>query len=275
MNGLFEQAAVAIFIAMVLDGLDGRVARLTRTQSAFGAEYDSLSDMVSFGVAPALIVVRMGAPGHGQAGLDGRLHLLRGRRVASGPLQHQHRRGGQALFPGLPQPAAGVAGRRPGVGDDRQRHRRARRALVRLRPDDLRRVSMVSNVLFYSGKEINLRRSVPFIVIIAIVLVSCWCPAIRRGAVRRLPVLRGVVGLRAGRGPVAKAAQAALGGAADLRPAPVRRCPPDEALIPPWPIERPGRRFINNQIPPGAIMNDQLIIFDTTLRDGEQSPGAR
>ena len=56
MNGLYEQAAVAIFIAMVLDGLDGRVARLTRTQSAFGAEYDSLSDMVSFGAAPALIV---------------------------------------------------------------------------------------------------------------------------------------------------------------------------------------------------------------------------
>src|SRR5574337_340959 len=56
MNLNFEQSAVAIFIAMVLDGLDGRVARLTRTQSAFGAEYDSLSDMVSFGVAPALVM---------------------------------------------------------------------------------------------------------------------------------------------------------------------------------------------------------------------------
>src|SRR5438067_7775967 len=56
MNQQFEQSAVAIFIAMVLDGLDGRVARLTRTQSAFGAEYDSLSDMVSFGVAPALVM---------------------------------------------------------------------------------------------------------------------------------------------------------------------------------------------------------------------------
>ena len=55
MKGSFEQAAIAIFVAMVLDGLDGRVARLTRTQSAFGAEYDSLSDMVSFGVAPALV----------------------------------------------------------------------------------------------------------------------------------------------------------------------------------------------------------------------------
>jgi len=56
MKGQFEIAAIAVFIAGLLDGLDGRVARLTNTQSAFGAEYDSLSDMVSFGVAPALIV---------------------------------------------------------------------------------------------------------------------------------------------------------------------------------------------------------------------------
>jgi CDP-diacylglycerol--serine O-phosphatidyltransferase len=56
MNQKFEHAAWAIFIAMVLDGLDGRVARLTNTQSEFGAQYDSLSDMVSFGAAPALVV---------------------------------------------------------------------------------------------------------------------------------------------------------------------------------------------------------------------------
>src|SRR5512140_2372107 len=56
MNGKFEYAAVAVFIAMVLDGLDGRVARLTHTQSEFGAEYDSLSDMVSFGVAPSIVI---------------------------------------------------------------------------------------------------------------------------------------------------------------------------------------------------------------------------
>jgi CDP-diacylglycerol--serine O-phosphatidyltransferase len=68
MNGLFEQAAVAIFIAMVLDGLDGRVARLTRTQSAFGAEYDSLSDMVSFGAAPALIMYEWALKGMGKLG---------------------------------------------------------------------------------------------------------------------------------------------------------------------------------------------------------------
>ena len=56
MKGNFDTAAMAIFLAMLLDGLDGRVARLTNTQSAFGAEYDSLADMVSFGIAPALIL---------------------------------------------------------------------------------------------------------------------------------------------------------------------------------------------------------------------------
>jgi len=55
-NNRFEAAAIAIFISMVLDGIDGRVARLTSTQSAFGAEYDSLSDLVCFGLAPALLM---------------------------------------------------------------------------------------------------------------------------------------------------------------------------------------------------------------------------
>jgi CDP-diacylglycerol--serine O-phosphatidyltransferase len=68
MTGRFEYAAVAIFIAMVFDGLDGRVARMTRTQSAFGAEYDSLSDMVSFGAAPALIVFEWAMKGMGKWG---------------------------------------------------------------------------------------------------------------------------------------------------------------------------------------------------------------
>lgn len=55
MTGHFESSAIAIFIAMIADTLDGRVARLTNTQSAFGAQYDSLSDMASFGLAPALL----------------------------------------------------------------------------------------------------------------------------------------------------------------------------------------------------------------------------
>ena len=68
MNGHFEKAAIAIFVAMILDGLDGRVARLTNTQSEFGAEYDSLADMVSFGVAPALVAFSWSLQSLGQAG---------------------------------------------------------------------------------------------------------------------------------------------------------------------------------------------------------------
>src|SRR5689334_5868418 len=68
MNGHFEHSAVSIFIAMVLDGLDGRVARLTHTQSEFGAEYDSLSDMVSFGAAPALVMYEWALKGMGKLG---------------------------------------------------------------------------------------------------------------------------------------------------------------------------------------------------------------
>lgn len=68
MNLKFDQAAIAIFAAMVLDGIDGRVARLTNTQSEFGAQYDSLSDMVSFGVAPALVVYAWSLRGLGKLG---------------------------------------------------------------------------------------------------------------------------------------------------------------------------------------------------------------
>ncbi|HDJ85526.1 MAG TPA: CDP-diacylglycerol--serine O-phosphatidyltransferase, partial [Chromatiales bacterium] len=56
MGGRYGTAALAVYVAMILDGLDGRVARLTNTQTAFGVEYDSLSDMVSFGLAPALVI---------------------------------------------------------------------------------------------------------------------------------------------------------------------------------------------------------------------------
>lgn len=68
MNGRFEAAAVAIFIAMVFDGLDGRVARLTNTQSEFGAQYDSMSDLIAFGMAPALVAYNWGLADYGKFG---------------------------------------------------------------------------------------------------------------------------------------------------------------------------------------------------------------
>ena len=68
MNGRFENACIGIFCAAVLDSLDGRVARMTNTQSAFGEQMDSLSDMVSFGAAPGLIVYEWALKGLGKAG---------------------------------------------------------------------------------------------------------------------------------------------------------------------------------------------------------------
>ena len=68
MNASYESAAIAVFAAMVLDGIDGRVARLTNTQSEFGAQYDSLSDMVSFGAAPALVIYCWSLRGMGKLG---------------------------------------------------------------------------------------------------------------------------------------------------------------------------------------------------------------
>jgi CDP-diacylglycerol--serine O-phosphatidyltransferase len=85
MNGKFEFAAVAVFIAMVLDGLDGRVARMTHTQSEFGAEYDSLSDMVSFGVAPSLLMYEWAFRDLGKVGWFAAFIYCAGDSIALGP----------------------------------------------------------------------------------------------------------------------------------------------------------------------------------------------
>ncbi|CAD5198856.1 CDP-diacylglycerol--serine O-phosphatidyltransferase (EC 2.7.8.8) [Pseudomonas sp. FEN] len=87
----FAFSAIAIFVAMVLDGLDGRVARMTNTQSAFGAEYDSLSDMVAFGVAPALLAFGWALGDMGKVGWMGGLHLCGRRGVAPGAFQYPGR----------------------------------------------------------------------------------------------------------------------------------------------------------------------------------------
>ncbi len=123
MNGRFDLAAKGVFVAMVLDGLDGRVARLTRTQSAFGAEYDSLSDMVCFGAAPALVIYEWALVSTGNYRLARGLPLLRLCGAAAGPLQHQPRGRRQALLPGLAQPLGGGAGRRLRMDHGRQRVR--------------------------------------------------------------------------------------------------------------------------------------------------------
>ncbi|HEX7972314.1 MAG TPA: CDP-diacylglycerol--serine O-phosphatidyltransferase [Thiobacillus sp.] len=171
MNGRFEHAAVAIFIAMVLDGIDGRVARMTHTQSAFGAEYDSLSDMVSFGVAPALVIYEFALQGMGKLGWIAAFVYCAGAALRLARFNTQlDTVTDKRFFQGLPSPSAAalVAGFvwvmvEYDVTGQSVRWLAAAVALFG-------GLTMVSNLRYYSGKEINLRKSVPFFVILLIVL---------------------------------------------------------------------------------------------------------
>src|SRR5246500_958075 len=106
MNGRFDHAAIAIFVAMVLDGLDGRVARLTKTQSAFGAEYDSLSDMVSFGAAPALVVYEWSLRGMGKLGWIAAFVYCAGAALRLARFNTNIEVVDKRFFQGLPSPSA-------------------------------------------------------------------------------------------------------------------------------------------------------------------------
>ena len=165
MNGKFEVACVAIFCAMILDGLDGRVARMTRTQSEFGAQLDSLSDMVSFGAAPALVMYAwalqpMGKMGWAAAFIYCACAAMRLARFNTniGVVDKKY-------FQGLPSPAAAalVAGLIWVLNN------------YQIQGGDVRWVAwgltvfagitMVTNIRYFSGKDFNLRRSVPFWVV--------------------------------------------------------------------------------------------------------------
>jgi len=184
MGGRFEQAAIAIFVALVFDGLDGRVARLTHTQSAFGVEYDSLSDMVSFGVAPALVVyvwalkdfesmksIAVLGPwlstklGWIAAFIYCACAALRLARFNT-MLEVADKR----FFQGLPSPAAAclVTGLVWAMNEYQVKGADVRWLAWGLTV--FAGLSMVSNFKFYSGKDINLRKSVPFSAVVAIAM---------------------------------------------------------------------------------------------------------
>ncbi len=171
MNQKFEHSALAIFVAMVLDSLDGRVARMTNTQSEFGAQYDSLSDMVSFGVAPALIAYEWALKGMGKLGWLAAFVYCAGAALRLARFNTNIAVVDKRFFQGLPSPAAAalVAGfillmddlKTPGVD-------------VKWLAWSIALFSgltMVSNVPFYSFKDLNLKRSVPFIAVFLVVLV--------------------------------------------------------------------------------------------------------
>lgn len=182
MNGKFEMAAVAIFIAMVFDGLDGRVARLTRTQSAFGAEYDSLSDMVSFGAAPALVVYIWALKDLGKLGWIAAFIYCASAALRLARFNTNIEVIDKRYFQGLPSPAAAalVAGMVWVMIDNNWSAEEARWYACVL--TIFAGITMVSNLRYYSGKSINLRKSVPFMMVAAIALgfalVSSYPPGV-------------------------------------------------------------------------------------------------
>ena len=186
MNARYEQAAIAVFVAMVLDGLDGRVARLTRTQSEFGAQYDSLSDMVSFGAAPALVMYEWALKDMGKLGWIAAFVYCVGAALRLARFNTNIDVVDKRFFQGLPSPAAAalVAGF-VWIVDDFQIERvewlRGLACVLTL----FAGVTMVTSVPFYSFKDINFRRSVPFwavlIVVFALIIVSANPPLVLFG----------------------------------------------------------------------------------------------
>ncbi len=170
MNGRFEQAAVAVFVAMILDGLDGRVARLTNTQSAFGAEYDSLADMVSFGVAPALVTYSFALRDMGKLGWIAAFVYCVGAALRLARFNTMMTVQDKRWFQGLPSPAAAalVAGFVWVLVDNNVKGMEVRWVAWTLMV--FAGVTMITNLRFYSGKDINLKRSVPFVVIVLVAL---------------------------------------------------------------------------------------------------------
>ena len=169
-NGDFTAAAVAIFIAMVLDGLDGRVARMTNTQSAFGAEYDSLSDMLSFGAAPALVAFTWILQDIGKTGWVVAFLYVACAALRLARFNVQIGSVDKKWFIGLPSPSAAALV----AASIWTFHSFDAEAfgfkLLMLLIVAAAGVLMVSNIRYYSFKEVDLKGPVPFVVLLAIVL---------------------------------------------------------------------------------------------------------
>lgn len=176
MNLKFDYASIAIFAAMVLDAVDGRVARLTNTQSEFGAQYDSLSDMVSFGAAPALVVYvwalnDLSKSGWGKVGWLAAFVYCACAALRLARFNTNIGVVDKRYFQGLPSPAAAalVAGF-VWLMDDLNIPR-TDLSWIACAITLYAGLTMVTNVPFYSFKDINFRKSVPFIAIFVIVLI--------------------------------------------------------------------------------------------------------
>jgi CDP-diacylglycerol---serine O-phosphatidyltransferase len=171
MNGHFDKAAVAIFIAMVLDGLDGRVARMTNTQSAFGAEYDSLSDMVSFGMAPALVAFTWSLQDLGKVGWVAAFVYAAAAALRLARFNTQLAVADKNFFTGLASPSAAalVAGTVWALNDMGVSGADVTWLMAILVPAS--GLLMVSNIKYHSFKGLDLKGKVPFVALLAVVLV--------------------------------------------------------------------------------------------------------
>lgn len=171
MQGLFEKAAVAVFVAMVLDGFDGRVARWTNTQSDFGAEYDSLSDMVSFGLAPALVMYQWSLHGLGKPGWLAAFIYAAAAALRLARFNTQVGIADKRFFQGLASPsAAAIVAGAVWVGDS-YGVKGADFQWLTFFLTIAAGVLMVSNVRYYSFKNLDLKGKVPFVVVLGVVLV--------------------------------------------------------------------------------------------------------
>lgn len=171
MNQDFTLAAVAIFVAMVFDGLDGRVARMTGTESAFGAEYDSLSDMVSFGVAPALVAFSWMLKDLGKIGWVAAFVFVAGAALRLARFNIQIGSADKKWFIGLPSPAAAATvAALVWVLHETNFSSFGPQVFVAI-VIAFTGLMMVSNIKYYSFKDIDLKNRVPFMVLIGIVLL--------------------------------------------------------------------------------------------------------
>lgn len=173
MNGDFNKAGWAILIAAVLDGLDGRVARMTNTQSAFGAQFDSLSDMVSFGVAPALIMFSWALSSLGEAGWAASFIYMSCAALRLARFNVQLGTVDKRFFVGLQSPiAAGLVTFVAWVGFKYQVEITPFIAFCAAVLTAFTGILMISNYRYYSFKEIHFRGTVPYVVfLMAVVLL--------------------------------------------------------------------------------------------------------
>lgn len=168
MKGLFIVAAIATFIAMLADSLDGRVARLTNTQSEFGAEYDSLSDMVAFGIAPALLVYSWALHSFGKIGWL--IAFFYAAATALRLARFNVAQESKHFFTGLPCPsAAAILTGMIWVVESYHLHRSFIIQIIAALLTVIVGVLMVSNVKYHSLKDVDMKGKVPFMFLLIII----------------------------------------------------------------------------------------------------------